>query len=554
VAVRLSGLAAQDIGNPIILEFAFGTTLATLWLRGWKLPEGIAWAVMGGALALLAVVPGHALGTRVLSWGLPACALVAATVSLEGVLAPRLPNIVLALGAASYAIYLTHGFTRNAMAAAMAGMPHGLRKAGFAVPALILASAAFGWVVHVAIEKPLLSKRNAAPLPAGSLSVLVLAGGGLSPLSGGVGTVLRNLLEAWAKSDGPPRIRIADTRGGGGAVQAVLRFAGCLGLVFWLCATRRVDLVHANMTTRGSAARKVVLCSLAMALGVKVIVHMHGADFIPFHRRLPAMLRWPLDTVLRRASHVVVLGESWRGFLMREAGVPASRISVIPNGVPRPVVCAKPAGAGLRLLFLGRLCARKGVPDLIAALAMPVLRERCWQATIAGDGNAAPYRAMLNWHCLQNRVTLPGWTGREETAALLAQADILVLPSYHEALPLAVVEALAAGVAVVTTPAGAIPEFLVDGVSALLVRPGDPAALAACILRLLDDAALRASIARAGQAVFRERLDITFIAGRLAGLYRDIVAPSGPGFGKALVAGRASLNGPALLGSPAPPA
>ncbi len=99
VALRLSGLAAHDIGNPIILEFAFGTTLATLWLRGWKLPHALAWPAVSSAAALLALVPGHALGTRVLSWGVPASALVAATVSLEDVLAPKLPKLVLALGA-----------------------------------------------------------------------------------------------------------------------------------------------------------------------------------------------------------------------------------------------------------------------------------------------------------------------------------------------------------------------------------------------------------------------------------------------------------------------
>jgi peptidoglycan/LPS O-acetylase OafA/YrhL len=554
VALRLSGLGAHDIGNPIILEFGLGTTLATLWLRGWKLPGRLAWPVMGTALVLLAFVPGHALGTRVLSWGLPACALVAATVSLESVLAPRMPKIVLGLGAASYAIYLTHGFTRNALAAMLSAMPHAMRGAGIVVPTLILASAAFGWFVHVAIEKPLLFRRKSVPLPVRAPCVLVLAGGGVSPLSGGVGTLLQNLLEVWAKQGAAPRIRIADTRGTGGAMQAILCFTGSLCVLVWLCATRRVDLVHAHMTTRGSAARKVFLCGLAMALGVKFILHMHGADFIPFHRRLPAVLRWPLDAMLRRASHVVVLGENWRGFLVREAGVPAGRISVIPNGVPRPEACAKQAGATPKLLFLGRLCTRKGVPDLIAALAMPSLRDKAWHATIAGDGNAAPYRAMLNWHCLHARVTMPGWTGRRETASLLAQSDILVLPSYHEALPLAVVEALAAGVAVITTPVGAVPEFLQDGVSALLVRPGAPAELAGAILRLLDDAGLRAEIARAGQAVFCERLDIAGIAGRIAALYREVATPPDPGVGLTKAPARTRSAGPTLLGSPAPPA
>jgi glycosyltransferase involved in cell wall biosynthesis len=101
---------------------------------------------------------------------------------------------------------------------------------------------------------------------------------------------------------------------------------------------------------------------------------------------------------------------------------------------------------------------------------------------------------------------------------------------------------------------GAVPEFLQDGVSALLVRPGAPAELAGAILRLLDDAGLRAEIARAGQAVFCERLDIAGIAGRIAALYREVATPPDPGVGLTKAPARTRSAGPTLLGSPAPPA
>jgi peptidoglycan/LPS O-acetylase OafA/YrhL len=528
-----AGGPAAELGNPIILEFAFGIGIAVVWMRGWRLPGGIAWTALGISVALLAGMPRLALDSRVLSWGVPAAVLLASVVSLERRLAPRLPKLVLRLGGASYAIYLTHGFVLAALRAVLAHAPQGgaqvgARGAAVVVPAALAGSAVFGWLVHVFIERTLMRTRRYLPDP-GHARVLVLAGGGLSPLSGGVGTLMRNLQDAWAQMPAPPHIRLLDTRGSGGKALAVMSFCKSLLVVAWLCATRRVNLVHAHMTTRGSAARKAVLCAIAMALGVKVIVHMHGADFIPFHRLLHPILRWPLDAVLRRAEHVVVVGRSWRSFLVAEAGVAASRISIVPNGVPRP--CARPdhsdrdwAAAPPQLLFLGRLCERKGVPELISALGAPGLREMDWQATLAGDGNAAPYRAMLNWHGLRARVSLPGWMGRAETAALLARADILVLPSHHEAMPVAVIEALAAGVAVIATPVGAIPEFLQDGVSALLVPPGEPGKLAEAILRLLKEPALRADIAAGGHAVFGQRLDINRIAVHVAELYREAVS------------------------------
>ena len=106
----------------------------------------------------------------------------------------------------------------------------------------------------------------------------------------------------------------------------------------------------------------------------------------------------------------------------------------------------------------------------------------------------------------------------------LAHADILVLPSHDEAMPIAVLEALAAGVAVITTPVGTITEFLSDKVNALLVLPGDIASLATAIESLLDDAALRARLAAAGHRVFLEKLEIGGVAARLAHLYRASIA------------------------------
>jgi glycosyltransferase involved in cell wall biosynthesis len=351
--------------------------------------------------------------------------------------------------------------------------------------------------------------------------VLVLVGGGFLPLSGGVGVLLRNLIDAWANMPEAPRVRVLDTRGGGGRQRAALHFPGVVLQVVALCGLRRAHLVHAHMTTRGSAFRKTLLCWLAMSLRVPVVIHMHGADFIPFYRGLAPWLKAPLRAVLRRAAHVVVLGAAWRAFLIDEVGVSPGRVSILPNGVPMAAP-ATPLGLpnAPRLLFLGRLCPRKGLPELIAALGTPSLRQRPWEAVFAGDGDAAPFRAMLGWHRLGARVAMPGWVGRETSAALLAQTDIFVLPSHHEAMPLAVLEALAARVTVIATKVGTIPEFLQDGVSALLVEPGDVAGLAAAIERLLDDPRLRARLAEAGHRVFYEKLEIGGVAAQLMGLYR----------------------------------
>ncbi len=355
--------------------------------------------------------------------------------------------------------------------------------------------------------------------------IVVLAGGGVAGFSGGVGTLTLYLMDEWARRGDFPRVRVIDTRGAGGLVGGAGRFALATVALAWLAATGRASLVHAHMTTRGSVLRKCILCSLAMLLGRPVIVHMHGADFMDFFATLGPAPRRLIAAVLRRARHVVALGEGWRRFLIDTVGVPEDRIALVMNGVPAPAArpTARPEGGPVRLLFLGRLGERKGVPELLRALASEPMRSRGWTAVIAGDGDLRRFRDEAASAQLLDRVTMPGWLGREDAARELAQADILVLPSHHEVMPIAVIEALAHGVAVVATPVGVIPEVLQDGVSARLVPPGDDAALAEALAALIDDPAARARLGEAGREVFRARLDISVVADRIAGLYRSAI-------------------------------
>jgi glycosyltransferase involved in cell wall biosynthesis len=360
------------------------------------------------------------------------------------------------------------------------------------------------------------------------LDVTVLAGGGVAHTSGGVGTLMLYLMDAWQGQPDAPSVRVLDTRGQGGLADGAWRFLVALLDVCWSAATGRVSLVHAHMTTRGSAVRKCLLCGIANLLGCPTIVHMHGADFIAFHAGLRPIYQRLITIVLRRARHVIVLGDGWQRFLTEQVGVPRARIAVVMNGVRGPQ-SAPPRRAGVgpaRLLFLGRLGDRKGVPDLIAALASPRLAGLNWVATIAGDGDAARFATAVTAAGLDGRVSLPGWTDRSRTAQLLAEADILVLPSYHEALPIAVIEALAHRVAVITTPVGVIPEVLIDDVNAVLVAPGAVAPLADAIAALIEDPARRRRLADAGHRLFLARFDIAVVARQILRLY--IAATTSP--------------------------
>jgi glycosyltransferase involved in cell wall biosynthesis len=358
--------------------------------------------------------------------------------------------------------------------------------------------------------------------------VVMFAGGGTTHASGGVGTFIQYLVHEWATTPGTPEVRVVDTRGEGGIVSMGLHFLKAVSQLICLGALGRIDVMHIHMSAYGSALRKGILTLLGAMLGIPVIVHMHGSNFNEFYSSLPGFCRKLLGFVLNRARFVIVLGSGWRDFLISELGVAQERIAVIFNGVPGPADVddtRSPPGDLARIVFLGQLGERKGVPDLLAAFQSPRLLSKAWTATVAGDGAVEEFRTAVAEAGLSGRVAVPGWVDSCAANDLLCQADIFVLPSHFEAMPIAILEALAHGVAVVATPVGAIPEFLTDGQNAVLVPPGAPDQIADAIARLIDDVDERQRLGAAGREIFRDRFDIRVAAESILALYQSAMLP-----------------------------
>jgi glycosyltransferase involved in cell wall biosynthesis len=343
--------------------------------------------------------------------------------------------------------------------------------------------------------------------------------------AGGIGRFIGNLVHGLAAVAPELRLRVVDTRGSGAIGLAPFVFAAALANIAVGAACGRIALLHVNLASRGSTVRKLIVVALGAALRLPIVIHLHGARFDAFYRSRPAWARRAIAWMFARADRVIALGPHWQRFVTAEIGVPPGRIVMIANGVARPAAPAAIAAPDPpHILFLGRLGQRKGVDALLAALASPALAARRWRATLAGDGDVAGWTERARRLGLDQRVRLPGWVHAETVEQLLASATMLVLPSHAEGLPMAVIEALAYRIVVVTTPVGAVPDFLADGESAVLVPPGDADALARAIAGLLDDAALRARIADGGHAAYRRHFDIEAVSRRIRDVYADVLA------------------------------
>ncbi|HEX8787990.1 MAG TPA: glycosyltransferase family 4 protein [Telluria sp.] len=294
---------------------------------------------------------------------------------------------------------------------------------------------------------------------------------------------------------------------------------------FWntllACLRQHPAVVHVHAASHASFLRKSLVLLIARLAGCKTIFHLHGGGFRTFatEESGPLMRRWIRHT-LERSSVVITLSESWAQFVHGFA--PLAKVAVVPNSVPLPAPL--PAGSlqPQRILYLGRLEAAKGVFELLAAASLLAPRFPALRLVFGGEGDAAALRARAAALGLAERIELPGWLGPRERDLELAQAGVFCLPSHAEGLPMAMLEAMAAGKAVVATAVGAIPEALHDGDNGLLVPPHDVDALARALAQLLGDEALRDRLAGRARATIEQHYSTEVVCGQLSAIYREL--------------------------------
>ncbi len=324
-------------------------------------------------------------------------------------------------------------------------------------------------------------------------------------------------------------IRFIPTHRSTGRVQKIgIALGACVRLAT-LLASRQVEAVHVHVSSGGSFLRKLPLFAMALAARRPLIVHVHGGNFIGFHRNASPLMRAAINLCLRRAQAVVALSPSWA---RRLADLSGRRVDCIVNPAPTapPSACDRPAPPGLRVLFLGHLLREKGVFDLLEAFARITHAHPDATLEIAGEGLSKEVRHAADALGLGDRVRLHGWVDGARKERLLAQGTLLVLPSYMEGMPVCVLEAMTHGLPVVATKVGGIPDLVQDGVTGYLVEPGKPALLAEAIDKLLAAAGTRHRMGVAAQRIATQGFGIAAVRGQLRQVYASlgIEAPSRP--------------------------
>jgi glycosyltransferase involved in cell wall biosynthesis len=295
-----------------------------------------------------------------------------------------------------------------------------------------------------------------------------------------------------------------------------------------LLSERRYDVVHAHWVVPNAA----LVVDIVRAHRVPFVVSVHGSDvFLAERSRAAGVLA---RTALEAAGRITACSEDLRRRTVA-LGAPESRTRTVPYGVDTSAPVAPPCAAmrqrlgappGARLvLALGRLVEKKGLAPLVEAAAG--LHDV--HVAIAGAGDLRePLRRRAEE--LRAPVSLVGAIEHTEVPAALAAADVVAVPSVVDragnvdGLPNVLLEAMAAGRAVVASRVAGIPDVVRDGVNGLLVPPGDVAALRAALQRLADDGALRARLGAAARATMVARHGWDAIAARFEECYAEASA------------------------------
>lgn len=258
-------------------------------------------------------------------------------------------------------------------------------------------------------------------------------------------------------------------------------------------------------TSKGaSLAEKGTMAWVARFLGVPSLIFPRGGGLMVDAKRNKWQSFW-IRSALRGADFFLCQGPAWQRFASEEIGFAPDRVILVPNWTASSDLLKighdrvpKDSRNDLRLLFVGWLEKEKGIFDLLEACAH-LARPQKFRLTIAGRGKAEDEaRKYVLEHGLSETVDFAGWVEGGALLNLYQESDVFVLPSWSEGLPNAMIESMAAGLAVIVSSVGNIPDVIRDEQEALLVPAKDVNALTSAIQRVITSSELRCDLSKRG--------------------------------------------------------
>ena len=282
------------------------------------------------------------------------------------------------------------------------------------------------------------------------------------------------------------------------------------------------DLVHIHLSEPSSLLRKLPFFLLCKLYGKKVILHFHS--YSP-DTTIAGRFHSLYYCVFNLADKVIVLSVSWKKWIKECFDLDENVVVIYNPCIPVPISLEikENLDRGKFVLYAGTICQRKGYGDLIKAFSMIAYKYPDWKVVFAGNGEIEVGKSLAKKMQISSQVEFVGWVTGKSKENLFSRASIFCLPSYAEGFSVAVLDACAYGIPIVTTRVGGMPDIIQDGVNGMLFEAGDVSYLASLIEKLIVSPNIRNQLAEQSLELAKNVFSLKRIDEEIQRLYQSLL-------------------------------
>ncbi|MDM5157371.1 glycosyltransferase family 4 protein [Bacillus sp. DX1.1] len=345
---------------------------------------------------------------------------------------------------------------------------------------------------------------------------------GPSPFNrGGISSVIQSLLELEPIYN---RTFLVSSYSDGNKLKKILAFLkGIVQCLFILIFNRQVEILHIHTASRGSFFRKRIFVKLGKWFGKKIILHIHGAEFMMFYQESNDTVKKQIREILDQVDVIITLSKKWKVDI--ESITDNRNVKVIYNAIDSKKFNLSNLDEQ-NILFMGRIGTRKGIYDLVDIIPQIIEDFPNVKLHIAGDGDLQTLKRRIEELNINSSICIHGWINHNQKVQLLEQSSIFTLPSYNEGLPVSILEAMAAGLPVISTNIGGIPEQIDNAYNGFIIKPGDKEALLEHINFLLKDKNARKNFGENAKYKVNESFSLPVIGDEILNMYSILISDS----------------------------
>lgn len=350
---------------------------------------------------------------------------------------------------------------------------------------------------------------------------VLIVGPSIERSKGGMATVINNQLDNVIILEQHQLSYIISHVEGGIFEKA---FYALKSLSYILFQQHTYDIVHFHTASDASFYRKSLLLRVSKWLNKKTIIHVHGSHFDSFYLKSKPLLKKYIKSSINKSNKVLVLSNYWKGFFDKE--FTNEHVEILKNGINLQLFerCTRETTSFNKYLFLGRLGQRKGVYDLLKAIDIIVhsYGRKDLVFYLAGDGEIDEVKKIINSSNLIDNVKLLGWLNNDKKRLILKEVETVILPSYDEGLPMALIEAMACGKIIISTYAGGIPDLVKPDFNGYLFNAGDVDELVRYILFVNDNPNIMIPISKNNISTVANNFNEDILALQLNTIYNTL--------------------------------